>query len=144
MNRRFLSMLFVAISTLLMTGFARQSAPQPGGAGFVGDDTCITCHEAEGKTLSGSLHGKSANARTPAAKPNQACETCHGPGREHAESGDKTKIRVFPAMAPHEASAACLSCHNRGSHAGWEGSTHEARNLSCTTCHSVHSPQSFE
>ena len=90
------------------------------------------------------MHGKSANARTPAAKTNQACETCHGPGREHAESGDKTKIRAFPAMAPHDASAVCLTCHNRGNHAGWEGSTHEARNLSCTTCHSVHNPQSFE
>ena len=86
----------------------------------------------EGKTLPGSLHGKSANARTPAAKTNQACETCHGPGREHAESGDKTKIRVFPAMAPHDASAVCLTCHNRGNHAGWEGSGHERRNLSCT------------
>ncbi len=38
----------------------------------------------------------------------------------------------------------CLTCHNRGTHAGWEGSTHEARNLSCTTCHSVHKPASFE
>ena len=44
MNRRFLSMLGVAISSLLITGFAQQSAPQPGGANFVGDDTCITCH----------------------------------------------------------------------------------------------------
>ncbi len=90
------------------------------------------------------MHGKSANARTPAAKTNQACETCHGPGREHAESGDKTKIRVFPAMAPHDASAVCLTCHNRGNHAGWEGSGHERRNLSCSTCHSVHSPKSAE
>jgi DmsE family decaheme c-type cytochrome len=34
-----------------------------------------------------------------------------------------------------------LSCHNRGEHAGWEGSTHERRDLNCTTCHSVHSPK---
>ncbi len=169
MNRRFMSLLSVAISILLwsagasltaepvvsrrvvahigplLTGSAQQSsAPQAGGANFAGDDTCTACHETEGKTLPSSLHGKSANARTPAAKPNQACETCHGPGREHAESGDKTKIRVFPATAPHEASAVCLTCHNRSNHAGWEGSTHEARNLSCTTCHSVHNPRSFE
>jgi len=124
---------------------AQQStAPQIGPANIAGDDACAGCHENESKTLAGSMHGKSANARTPAAKPNQACETCHGPGREHAESGDRTKIRVFPAMAPQEASAVCLTCHNRGNHAGWEGSTHESRNLSCTTCHSAHNAQSFE
>ncbi|HKW01744.1 MAG TPA: cytochrome c3 family protein, partial [Vicinamibacterales bacterium] len=27
--------------------------------------------------------------------------------------------------------------------AGWSGSTHEARNLSCTTCHAVHKSASF-
>ena len=129
----------------MQTASAQQpTAPQTVPANFAGDDTCAGCHENESRTLSGSMHGKSVNARTPAAKPNQACETCHGPGREHAESGDRTKIRLFPAIAPHEASAVCLTCHNRGNHAGWEGSTHEARNLSCTTCHSVHNGQSFE
>jgi DmsE family decaheme c-type cytochrome len=129
----------------MQTTPAQQStAPPIGPANFAGDDTCAGCHENESKTLARSMHGKSANARTPAAKPNQACETCHGPGREHAETGDRTKIRLFPAMAPQEASAVCLTCHNRGNHTGWEGSTHEARNLSCTTCHSVHNAQSFE
>ena len=169
MNRRFMSMLFVAVTALLWTAgvsltatpavsshsvplnapfetgmLEQSSAPQPGGANFVGDDTCTTCHEAEGRTLSSSMHGKSVNTRTPAAQTNGACETCHGPGREHAESGDRTKIRLFASIPPHEASAVCLTCHNRGNHAGWEASAHEARNLSCTTCHSVHNAQSFE
>ena len=169
MNRRFMSMLLVAVTSLLWAagvsltaqrpappqvllptkpsaaGLPQQAAaPQPGGTNFAGDDTCTSCHEAEGKSIASSMHGKAANARTPAAQTNQACESCHGPGREHAESGDRTKIRLFPTMAPHEASAVCLTCHNRGNHAGWEGSTHEARNLSCTTCHSVHGEQSFE
>ena len=123
---------------------AATAQAQPAAAEFAGDDTCTACHESEGHSLSASLHGKAANGRTPSAKPNQACETCHGPGKEHAESGDKTKIRVFTAMAPHDASAVCLSCHNRGNHAGWEGSGHERRNLTCSTCHSVHSPKSAE
>jgi DmsE family decaheme c-type cytochrome len=169
MNRRFLLMLAVIVSSLLWAAAAsptaepavsgrasRPASPLPavfapaaaasqvGTANFVGDDTCTACHETEGKTIAGSLHGKAANTRTPAARTNQACETCHGPGREHAESGDKTKIRVFPTLKPHDASAVCVTCHNRDTHAGWEGSTHEARNLSCTSCHSVHNPQSFE
>ena len=36
--------------------------------GFVGDDTCTTCHEPEGKGLHATLHGKAQNVRTPAAK----------------------------------------------------------------------------
>jgi len=55
------------------------SAPaQP--ANFVGDEACATCHEAEGKSLSATLHGKAQNVRTPAARTGQTCETCHGPG----------------------------------------------------------------
>jgi hypothetical protein len=145
MNRRFMSMLFLGVSSLLwaagasltaqpvvygrviapiarlMTGFPQQSsAPQAGGANFVGDDTCTACHETEGKTLLGSLHGKSANPRAPAAKPTRPVKrvTARAGARR---VGDKTKIRVFPAMAPHDASAVCLTCHNRSNHAGWEG-----------------------
>src|ERR1043166_4001683 len=66
------------------------AAPQA--SGFVGDDTCTACHESEGKVFAGTLHGKAQNVRTPSAKMNQACETCHGPGKDHAESGDKDKI----------------------------------------------------
>jgi DmsE family decaheme c-type cytochrome len=36
----------------------------------------------------------------------------------------------------------CATCHNRGPHALWRGSQHEARNVSCVTCHSVHQPKS--
>jgi DmsE family decaheme c-type cytochrome len=56
----------------------------------------------------------------------------------------KGNIRKFRELKPAEINGTCLTCHNRGSHAGWEASTHEARNLSCTTCHSVHSPKSVE
>jgi DmsE family decaheme c-type cytochrome len=56
----------------------------------------------------------------------------------------KGHIRKFTEMTAAESSQTCLTCHNRGNHAGWEGSAHERRNLSCTTCHSVHTPKSFE
>ena len=111
-------------------------------AGYIGDDTCVACHDGQGKKLSMTLHGKAQNMRTPSGKPNQACESCHGPGKEHAESGDKTKIRVFTSMKPRDVSEVCVTCHNRSTHAQWKGSMHDARNLSCITCHSVHSPKS--
>jgi DmsE family decaheme c-type cytochrome len=142
-----------AMATLIAAGNPRSAArlpkaaqavlPKPAAAvlasGYVGDDTCVACHDNEGKHLNATLHGRAQNARTPAANPNQSCETCHGPGKEHSETGDTTKIRVFTTMAPRAASEVCVGCHNRATHAMWKGSMHDARNLSCVTCHSVHS-----
>jgi DmsE family decaheme c-type cytochrome len=111
-------------------------------SGFVGDETCATCHESEKKTLNATLHGKVQNTRTPAARADQSCETCHGPGQKHVDSGKKEDIRRFDALNPRAANETCLSCHNKSSHAKWQGGMHEARNVSCATCHSVHSPKS--
>ena len=82
------------------------------------------------------------NPRTPAAT--HGCESCHGPGQAHVDDDAKGHILKSAQMKPADINETCLTCHNRGKHAGWEGSAHEARNLSCTTCHSVHNPQSFE
>jgi DmsE family decaheme c-type cytochrome len=142
----------VAVTTMVAPGaHASAASPRPAPLAlpsttaqaqeFVGDDTCLACHEREAMSLKATLHGKARNVRTPSAKPNQACETCHGPGKEHSETGDKAKIRSFTALSPRDAADTCLTCHDRGDHAMWKGGMHEARNLSCVTCHSVHSPK---
>jgi DmsE family decaheme c-type cytochrome len=115
---------------------------QPAAAAFVGDDTCVACHVGEGDGLARTLHGKAPDVRTPAARTNRACETCHGPGREHAETGDAGRIRQPEKLAPRAASEICLGCHTQSNHAMWNGSMHDARNLSCTTCHSIHASKS--
>ena len=108
---------------------------------YVGEDTCVTCHEAEGKSIRHTLHGKAENPRTPEAA--HGCETCHGPGKAHVDDPSKPEsIRRFPSMASRDVSDVCLTCHSRGNHTQWKGSMHDARNLSCITCHSVHNPQS--
>jgi DmsE family decaheme c-type cytochrome len=58
--------------------------------------------------------------------------------------GDKSRIRFFTrgGASAAETTDTCTTCHNRGDHALWEGSQHEGRDLACTTCHSVHQPQS--
>jgi DmsE family decaheme c-type cytochrome len=122
---------------------APSAAPAAGQAnGYVGDETCTTCHESEGTALRLTLHGKAQNVRTPAAKTGQSCETCHGPGQAHVDSGDKTKIKRFDAMSAKDVNATCLTCHSKGSHAQWNGGMHDARNVSCASCHSVHNPKS--
>jgi len=89
-------------------------------------------------TLKGTKHAQVLDLRTPAAQKN--CESCHGPGQAHVDDEAKGHILKFAKASPAEASAACLNCHSGGPHAGWIGSKHEARNLTCTTCHSVHHP----
>ena len=61
-------------------------------AGYVGEETCLTCHEDMKKGYQGSPHSRTHNPRTPAAA--NGCESCHGPGQAHVEGGgDKTKIK---------------------------------------------------
>ena len=115
------------------------SAPK---AGYAGTDTCITCHTDQEASIKASKHGQAKNPRTPAA--GQGCESCHGPGQAHVDDDAKGHILKFGTMKPAEISQTCLTCHNRGTHAGWEGGAHAARNLSCATCHSVHKPQSAQ
>lgn len=110
-------------------------------AGYAGSDTCATCHTTHDTGLKSSAHGKTANPRSPAAT--LGCESCHGPGQAHVDDEAKGNIKKFSQLTAEESSAACLTCHNRGNHAAWEGSVHEARNLSCASCHSVHSPKSL-
>jgi DmsE family decaheme c-type cytochrome len=104
-------------------------------ATYVGDDTCLTCHEDKKASYSGTMHGRTDHPRGPGAK--MGCETCHGPGSKHEE--DETvpgMIRAFTKNEPPRDTND--TCHERGTHALWEGSTHDARKLSCSTCHSVH------
>jgi DmsE family decaheme c-type cytochrome len=102
----------------------------------------VTCHTDQEASVKASKHGQEKNPRTPAA--GKGCESCHGPGQAHVDDDAKGHILKFATMKPAEVSETCLTCHNRGTHAGWEGSKHAARNVSCATCHSVHSPKSPE
>lgn len=122
---------------------ATSQPPQaPGSKGeYAGEDTCLTCHEDMKKGYHSSLHGRAQNERTPRA--NKGCESCHGPGKAHADAGgDPDLILRLGKATPGEVSATCTTCHNRTEHVQWAGSKHDSRSMSCTTCHSVHSAKS--
>jgi DmsE family decaheme c-type cytochrome len=119
---------------------ATQAAPAraPAASGeYVGESTCVTCHED--KNYKATAHGLTMKDRTPAAT--HGCESCHGPGKAHVDSGDPKDIKNPGKMKPQEASQLCATCHNRSSHALWDGSQHDQRNVGCVTCHSVHAPK---
>jgi DmsE family decaheme c-type cytochrome len=113
-------------------------ATPPAQAGYVGSDTCLTCHDTQ--SVHGSAHGDARIPGSPAA--DKGCESCHGPGQKHVEDDAKGHMLRFSQMAPRDVSDTCVTCHNRTEHALWDSSAHNARNLGCTTCHSVHSSKS--
>ena len=62
---------------------------------------CYVCHT----TGYGDKSGFVSYENTPHLG-DVGCETCHGPGADHAESGEKTAITRKPS------SESCLVCHN--------------------------------
>ena len=108
-------------------------------ATFIGDEDCLACHDKYKAGLDKSLHGKSIDARTPAAA--RSCQTCHGPGSKHVEDPEKNGMINFNTLSASKASAVCVTCHATGEHTLFAGSKHELRNVSCVTCHSVHAPK---
>jgi hypothetical protein len=88
---------------------------------FAGQDTCLMCHEDEGKARAAGKHA------------HVACEACHGPLAQHTEDPsahvpklpevanlcrrcheqDAAKPRTFPQVvtAEHSGGAACNDCH---------------------------------
>lgn len=122
------------------TSAAKTPPSTPQASGYVGDDTCLTCHEEQSKGYHGSPHARVLNPRTPAA--NKGCESCHGPGQAHVDAGGGADTIKNPeTMKPAAISEMCTSCHNRKEHAEWDGSKHDTRNMSCATCHSIHEPK---
>lgn len=120
---------------------AESAPPLATQEGYVGVAKCASCHQVQADGYNKGPHSIAWDVRSPAAE--RGCETCHGPGQAHvADVGAKGRLRNFKKLEPREVSATCTTCHNRSEHALWQGSTHEQRNVACTSCHTVHTPQS--
>ena len=102
---------------------------------FVGSETCDTCHAEVAKKFSDNPHSKLALQH---GGKGVTCESCHGGGKAHVESGgDKTKIFDLAAASPKLVDETCLGCH-AGAHPNFLRSPHAKANVSCTGCHTVH------
>ncbi|MCC7007439.1 MAG: DmsE family decaheme c-type cytochrome [Acidobacteria bacterium] len=127
---------------------AAQNPPQqsPAAAGpdqYVGNESCLGCHDEAREGYERSLHHFGNDRRTPAA--DRGCETCHGPNSRHADDPDHVPpTRDLKTLPADDLNAICTTCHSRGEHALWDGSEHERRDVACTACHSMHSAKSEE
>lgn len=111
----------------------------PPAARYVGEDTCLTCHDGQARGYHASGHGRASNPGAPLAA--RGCESCHGPGRAHVDKPDRTTIVTFkPAKGQPSPDQPCLECHTSAAQALWTGSAHDGANMSCTNCHSIHAP----
>jgi DmsE family decaheme c-type cytochrome len=88
------------------------------------------------KQFDRSAHGRLATFEQNALPPR--CESCHGPGSKHAESGDAADIRSFKEIGVPEAADTCLSCHRQDHAIEWAGSEHAQSGVGCTSCHRIH------
>lgn len=131
----------VGLSLLGHFSSAWGAEPEPTGAAF-----CITCHDSEDLTdMSRSAHGFVADKRAP------DCISCHGPSESHAHKPKDVKEQPKPdvtfgkvvgkltTMAAHDRSQVCQNCHEKDAKRTlWAGSQHEAADVACDTCHTVH------
>jgi len=110
--------------------------------GYVGDKTCLECHEDAMKNYKQNVHYRLHDAEVKGLL-SKGCESCHGPGKAHAEEGDVSKIFDFKKATADQASAACLKCHNSLKASDWRLSDHAIDEVACTKCHTVHNGKSL-
>lgn len=117
---------------------------------YSGQETCLACHSELSKDYAHTVHSKALSAEN-ALNPLMArgCESCHGPGRTHASSGGQNQsgegwltFREEGRDAEKRKAEACLQCHQGDTQRYWQGSAHESRGLSCSSCHKVMKPVS--
>jgi DmsE family decaheme c-type cytochrome len=123
-----------------------------------GDAKCTGCHdEADEPTGAATMlelnpgvlaigktkHGTTADKRTP------TCTDCHGESEKHVQhkgSGKPPKVdrsfRSNTQTSADERNKACMSCHQKDAkRSHWDGSAHQTRDVSCNSCHQIHSPK---
>ena len=101
----------------------------------MGAPACLRCHPLRNQLLETSHH------RSLAAGNPQGCETCHGAGSLHVETGGVARLITRPDQA-RDGMQTCRSCHEQVDPVEfhWVGG-HKALltpDATCTTCHGVH------
>lgn len=109
--------------------------PQIPGATYVGSEDCSQCHEDISNTFASASHANLQALGDIAV--NVGCESCHGPGSIHSESGGAYHTIVNPKKSPET----CFQCHldKRGEFHLPHSHPVLAGQMSCGDCHDPHS-----
>lgn len=97
---------------------------------------CATCHKEVVKDFANNPHSRPALVDSGKSV---TCESCHGPGKAHAESGEVTMIFDPTTATAKEVDQKCRACHD-SRRTNFERSAHGEDNVSCIGCHTIHAP----
>ena len=131
----------ILLGTLAITAATQLLASLP--SGWVGRETCAACHEDTAAAFVNGPHGrlmadvaKGISAGQPKGETlDRSCETCHGPGAQHANDPTKGNIKNLKG-ATREASVGCLTCHAAQAGGLALGTpAHERAGVACLDCH---------
>ncbi|MCP5536310.1 MAG: hypothetical protein H7A51_08770 [Akkermansiaceae bacterium] len=101
---------------------------------MVGTEACSDCHEKLVRDFKTADHAKLVTKGKHA--PDIGCESCHGAGSKHVESGGAIATIVNPGKSPD----ACLKCHTDVKASFNLPYSHPVMNgkMSCSDCHDPH------
>ncbi len=131
----------VAVSCATGTKRAFVLAPHIPGASYVGSESCEQCHDQITKHFGSSAHARLI-AQGPNAGTDVGCESCHGPGSVHVESGGAIRTIVNPERNPES----CFQCHSNlraEFNLPYRHPVVEGR-LGCSACHESHRGDAFK
>lgn len=146
--RRGLAFTLTLLGISLAMLFGTRAPSSQGAATYVGSETCKGCHDQQWAKFQQNPHHR-AEQDAKLVADQVGCESCHGPGSQHAEAGGDranpgfASIRTFKNMPAEQANEACMSCHKGGEQFHWAQSAHARNDVSCVSCHSVHSAKSL-
>lgn len=135
-GRHLAPLLFgMALATLFCGPAEAAGAPEE----YRNGKACFECHE-QSHFVWGGKHGVKTDARTPIA--HEGCATCHGDPTEHMTNPDRVPMpQSLSKMTAADKNKICATCHQGGNHMLWQGSTHERNDVSCISCHKMHTPR---
>lgn len=108
---------------------AQQDSSNP-----VGVAACAKCHQEIVNSFANNPHSRPASIHRGGGI---TCESCHGPGKTHAENGAVSLIFDPSRAAAKDVDEKCQECHE-ARRAHFEHSAHGKANLSCIGCHVIH------
>jgi predicted CXXCH cytochrome family protein len=111
------------------------------GAHYVGNHVCAECHADIAQKFPSSPHSRVtfANAQMPGET---GCESCHGPGSRHVETGGQSQFIINPHNNPES----CFRCHLE-TRAEFELPSHHPvieGHMNCVQCHDPHGSDIFK
>src|SRR5258706_12491254 len=137
---------FLLAALLVAGGLAAPRAHAiPPEAKYVGEKTCIKCHDVEARHFGHTTHARVFRQNPRNDLEGRVCEACHGPGSLHAVRGSEKKRDLLIGFSRdwgtpvEEQNGMCMSCHTGGARLHWTGSIHDTNKLRSSDCHNAQS-----